>query len=244
MAEDVAKRNPAWTRDELILALDCYFNYTPSIPDKQSKEIADLSGLLNALASKFSGDKHETFRNKNGVYMKLMNFRRFDPNSNGKGLERGGKQEEVVWNLYADHKDELAKAANAIRQHVSVDLLEVASSGIDDEFQEADEGRILTRVHTSRERSGKIVEKKKSLFFKEHGATFCEACGFDFERHYGSRGSGFVECHHTKPVSELLPNEKTKLADLVLLCSNCHRMVHRRKPWLSLDELKSLIKEH
>ena len=243
MTEEVAKRNPAWTRDELILALDFYFKYTPSIPDKQSEKIAELSDLLNGLASKISGDKHETFRNKNGVYMKLMNFRRFDPNSNGKGLERGGKQEEVVWNLYANHRDELAKAANAIRQHVSFNFPDV-SAEVDDDFREADEGRILTRVHTSRERSRKIVEKKKSLFFKKHGATFCEACGFDFERYYGSRGSGFIECHHTKPVSELLPDEKTKLDDLVLLCSNCHRMVHRSKPWLSIDELKRLIKEH
>lgn len=244
MTEDVRKRNPAWTRDELILALDFYLRYTPSIPDKQSTEIADLSGVLNTLASEISTDKHETFRNKNGVYMKLMNFRRFDPNSEGKGLERGGKQEEVVWNLYANQRGELAKAANAIRQHVSVNISEVAAPWVDNDFQEADEGRILTRVHTSRERSRKIVEKKKSSFFKEHGATFCEACGFDFERRYGSRGTGFIECHHIKPVSELLPGEKTKLDDLVLLCSNCHRMVHRSKPWLSLEDLKSIIKEH
>ena len=240
MAEDVAKRNPAWTRDELILALDFYFNYTPSIPDKQSQEIADLSGLLNALASKFSGDKHETFRNKNGVYMKLMNFRRFDPNSNGKGLERGGKQEEVVWNLYADHKDELAKAANAIRNHVSVDLSEVPEA-MDDDFQEADEGRILTRVHTSRERNRKIVEKKKSSFLKQHDTVFCEVCGFNFQQSYGSRGDGFIECHHRKPLFELDEETETTLDDLALVCSNCHRMLHRDLDTLSVETLKENI---
>ena len=35
--------------------------------------------------------------------------------------------------------------------------------------------------------------------------------------------------------------KKTKLVDLVLLCSNCHRMVHRKKPWLNLEELMELI---
>ena len=40
------------------------------------------------------------------------------------------------------------------------------------------------------------------------------------------------------------PDEKTKLEDLVLLCSNCHRMVHRSKPWLSIEGLKRIIKIH
>lgn len=237
------KRNPSWTRDELILALDFYLKYTPSIPSKQSAEIAELSGFLNSLANKISGAKSDTYRNKNGVYMKLMNFRRFDPNSEGKGLERGGKEEEVVWDLYANNADELRKAASAIRSHLKADSSQT-SEIVDDDFEEANEGRILTRVHASRERNRKIVEKKKASFLKQHNTTFCEACGFDFEEHYGSRGAGFIECHHTKPVSELSPGEKTKLADLVLLCSNCHRMVHRSKPWLSLEELKKLIKKH
>ena len=70
----------------------------------------------------------------------------------------------------------------------------------------------------------------------------CEGCGFDFKIKYGSRGDGFIECHHIKPVSEIKENEKTKLSDLIILCSNRHRMVHRSKPWLSPEELKAIIK--
>ena len=243
MIED-QKRNPAWTRDELILALDFYLKYTPSIPDKNSKEIADLSDLLNQLASKISDQKSDTFRNKNGVYMKLMNFRRFDPNSNGKGLERGGKQEEVVWDLFAEKPKELSKIADVIRKHITTNSMALYADMFEEnDFEEAEEGRILTRVHTSRERNKKLVEKKKSSFLSQHGKIFCEGCKFDFELRYGARGLGFIECHHTTPVSELLPDAKTNLSDLALLCSNCHRMVHRKKPWLSLDHLKSLIQE-
>jgi hypothetical protein len=36
-------------------------------------------------------------------------------------------------------------------------------------------------------------------------------------------------------VHQLLPGSKTKLADLHLLCANCHRMIHARRPWLTLD---------
>jgi hypothetical protein len=45
-------------------------------------------------------ESRSDFRNPNGVYMKLMNFRRFDPvyRAQGKsGLVRGNKLEEIVW---------------------------------------------------------------------------------------------------------------------------------------------------
>ena len=72
-------RNPPWSRDELILALDLYLRYRDSPPDKKSSEVEELSDTLNQLAQKtgLAGDQH--FRNANGVYMKLMNFRALDP---------------------------------------------------------------------------------------------------------------------------------------------------------------------
>ncbi|MEK7395496.1 MAG: HNH endonuclease, partial [Candidatus Poribacteria bacterium] len=75
-----------------------------------------------------------------------------------------------------------------------------------------------------------------------HG-TKCMACDFDFEKKYGERGKGFIEIHHIKPVSELGGNTKVDPAtDLVVVCSNCHRMIHRKKnKVLSLEELKKII---
>jgi 5-methylcytosine-specific restriction enzyme A len=69
----------------------------------------------------------------------------------------------------------------------------------------------------------------------------CEACGFDFAIRYGTRGKGFIECHHPKPVATLAEGHKTHLDDLALVCANCHRMIHRSKPWLSVLELKAMI---
>ena len=60
----------------------------------------------------------------------------------------------------------------------------------------------------------------------------------DLSKTYGDLGEGFIECHHKVPVSELKPGAKTKLSDLAVLCANCHRMLHRRRPWLSVDELR------
>ncbi|MDB3086414.1 restriction endonuclease [Clostridioides difficile] len=79
---------------------------------------------------------------------------------------------------------------------------------------------------------------------KYHG-TKCIVCGFDFEKTYGDRGKGYIEIHHIKPLSsvgeESNINPKT---DLVPICSNCHRMIHRKKDnVLSIDDLKQIIKD-
>jgi len=66
-------------------------------------------------------------------------------------------------------------------------------------------------------------------------------CEFDFSIAYGNRGLGFIECHHTKPLATLGTGTKTHIDDLALVCANCHRMIHRRKPWLSIAELKGMI---
>ncbi len=61
------------------------------------------------------------FRNNNGVYMKLMNFRRFDPEfqKEGKvGLTSGNQLEETVWTEFANQPERLRTTADAIRARI------------------------------------------------------------------------------------------------------------------------------
>ena len=237
-------RNPAWSRDELILALNLYVTFKGNPPGKGSQGVVELSNLLNRMDSQITNHTSD-FRNPNGVYMKVMNFRRFDPvyiAQGKKGLQRGGKLEEDVWNDFANDPIKLARAANAIRLVVTKGRIPIASDEEDEEFAEAEEGRILTRLHRSRERSRELIDKKKASALKLHGCLKCEACSFDFKNTYGSRGARFIEAHHIRPVHTLVPGTKTRLEDLVLLCSNCHRMVHVQRPWLTIQELKQLLR--
>ena len=235
-------RNPSWSRDELIVALDFYLTHPSSIPGKNSKEILELSSFLNALKSKVGGEISETFRNANGVYMKLMNFRRFDPSSTGVGLQRGNKDEEVVWNLYSSKPQDLHKVAAAIRSFVTSDFLNAPGDLETDDTESGEEGQLLTRVHRYRERDPKLVKRKKDRVLAELGSLSCEVCSFDFGKSYQKHGEGFIECHHTKPLSELGVGGVTNLSDLALVCSNCHRMIHRKRPWLSIEGLKSFLR--
>jgi 5-methylcytosine-specific restriction endonuclease McrA len=102
----------------------------------------------------------------------------------------------------------------------------------------AREGQPMVVQHVRRERSRRLRSKKVEAAGERPS---CEACGFEFERVYGERGRGFIECHHLIPVSELDPATPTRLEDLALLCANCHRMVHVSRPWLGIDELTHLL---
>ena len=76
-----------------------------------------------------------------------------------------------------------------------------------------------------------------------HG-TACKGCGLEMSTRYGSVASGYVEIHHITPVSELGAGYIIDPArDLVPLCPNCHAVVHRRKPPLTVYELQALMDE-
>jgi 5-methylcytosine-specific restriction enzyme A len=76
-----------------------------------------------------------------------------------------------------------------------------------------------------------------------HGKLVCEVCDIDFAVRYGDRGKGFMECHHVKPIATLVEGQKTQIDDLALICANCHRMIHRSRPWLSVAQIKNLMDE-
>ena len=235
-------RNPSWTRDELILALELYIDLRGKLPDQTDERVIELSNELRTLSLSENANSG-TFRNPNGVAMKLGNFRRFDPLqiAEGKtGLSRGGKLEEQIWNEFANDIPFLKATTSAIRSFlVKGNLPDLP--GEDEGELEASEGRLLARVHLYRERDHKISKKKKDKVFKQTGHLKCEGCNFDFFERYGERGFQFIECHHTKPLSLYDGEMTTKEEDLALVCANCHRIIHRGKPWLGIEELKAIL---
>jgi predicted HNH restriction endonuclease len=106
------------------------------------------------------------------------------------------------------------------------------------------EGKIVEQVHKSRERNSKLIMIAKQNFISKYGKLFCQVCNFNFENSYGSIGKDFIEGHHTIAVSDMTHGHQTKPEDIAMLCSNCHRMIHKRRPWLSMNDLKKLIRKN
>jgi hypothetical protein len=101
------------------------------------------------------------------------------------------------------------------------------------------EGKELYRLHRIRERDSRLTAEKKKQA-SAMGELICSVCSFSFQAVYGE---SYIECHHTVPVSQ--GERITRLEDLALVCSNCHRMLHRRidGAYLSVDELKVRLPE-
>ena len=103
------------------------------------------------------------------------------------------------------------------------------------------EGALKLVTHLRRERDAKLVSAKKDDVLRRLGRLSCEACGFIFEAAYGDLGSGFCEVHHRKPLASAGENVSTSLDDLAVVCSNCHRMLHRSQPMFSVEELADIV---
>jgi len=114
-------------------------------------------------------------------------------------------------------------------------LYERADAEEDEASLEEEDLRRL-REHKRVERNRKLAHRAKLA----HGFT-CKACGFDFASKYGSIGSDFIEAHHLTPLSEL-KGQKLMLdpkTDFTVLCSNCHRMIHRTSSVHSVEEFRA-----
>lgn len=237
-------RNPKWHRDEIILALDLYSRMEPGKMNKSHPDIIELSELLNRLPIHDVRPDEAKFRNPSGVNMKLNNFKAFDPSYSGKGLRGGSKLDEKVFNEFQFDTDRLHKIAERIRS-ISQDI-ELANElyqieNEDDREFEVSEGTVIYKLHKYRERDSNIIKKKKEREFRRLGRLPCEACTFDFYRKYGELGYKYIECHHRIPLSDFSSSTKTTLKDLALVCSNCHRMLHRKVDTLSVEGLKKIL---
>lgn len=175
--------------------------------------------------------------------MKLCNFLRFDPGYTGKGLVAGGKREKLIWDTYYSEREHLARVAAAIREAGERQLSTVMEQALEDDDDAFIEGRVLTREHKFRERNRLLANRKKQQALKVTGRLECEVCEFDFFASYGEIGRNFAECHHTLPISDLAEARQTRLSDLAIVCANCHRMLHRARPWKTIQELKELVRK-
>jgi len=77
-----------------------------------------------------------------------------------------------------------------------------------------------------------------------HWGTSCSVCEMDFASEYGKIGKGYIHVHHLTPISSIKENyEINPVKDLRPVCPNCHAMLHRENPPLSIQELKERKEE-
>lgn len=107
-----------------------------------------------------------------------------------------------------------------------------------------EEGQPNLKEHIIRERNPQVIQQAKEKFKKENnGKLFCQICGFDFSEKYGTLGENFIEGHHIIPISSRQLNTKTRIEDIYLVCSNCHRMLHREDAPKKVEDYYKILKK-
>lgn len=194
------------------------------------QEVIELLKKLGGHA--YLSDIYEEFEHS-GTRPKIPNYKQTIIDT----LEKGSEQSKKY-----DHKGAVFYMIDGKNKGhyglVDYNDCNIEFSQDDDEFSE---GKVALKKHLVRERNYQLIKKAKNIFLETHGSLYCEICGFNFKKTYGELGEEFIEAHHVKPVSQMNDDECTKISDIIMVCSNCHSMLHRKKPWASKEDIKLLL---
>ena len=205
------------------------------------KEADILSEIMRELSAVPEHERDDAFRSPKSIQRKSYDLITARSTYRGKPTRGGAPTRQVVAE-YEANPAKVQAEAKALRAVASpVDEAEPLVD-LDDELDEleAPEGRAMLVAHYRRERNRKLREAKLASVIASGGQIDCEVCDFDFGATYGPLGEDFIEVHHVLPL-HVSGETMTRLDDLALLCSNCHRMIHRARPWLTPDELRKLL---
>jgi 5-methylcytosine-specific restriction protein A len=224
--------NPDWNRDETLLALDLlYKNGAPL--HREHADVVELSELLrNAQIHRTEG-RRPSFRNADGVALKLQNLlSAIDPS---RGLSSSSLDRELVAEYPKARAAEVAALASSIRDAIAHGEAVEMLPG-DEVFAE---GYLLTSRHRSRDRRLRV----KLLGRTPNDQLVCDICEFVAPPLERQLRESFFEAHHIRPLSGFNGATSTRLSDLSLLCACCHRFIHRliavEKRWVSIAEARA-----
>lgn len=104
------------------------------------------------------------------------------------------------------------------------------------------DGKRQVSLRSHRSYESKLRQAKLRVALSTGGTLRCEVpgCGFDFYETYGEIGLGYAHVHHLKPqAGKPAQGSPTSVADLAIVCANCHAMIHRNGKCRELSTLLS-----
>ncbi|MDC3272859.1 HNH endonuclease [Hyphomicrobiales bacterium] len=152
-----------------------------------------------------------------------------------------------------NNRDSLAYLTNNAFKYVdTLNELEKLTKP-ESKYQLFDENVYITEGETHYVGSNKYKRSKKlrtaavEFYQNKNGNISCSICSFDFEKTYGYPGKEYIEMHHLKPISMFESEDMAKIINeaienLVPVCANCHRVIHRKSPPYEISDLKEFYK--
>ncbi|MFF4400198.1 HNH endonuclease [Streptomyces sp. NPDC001480] len=240
---DTAAAQINWARDELLLACALVVENGWRELGPADERVQHLSKLLRRLPLHDGAAEDPRFRSPGSVSFKTGNIVTARAGYHG-GTMKGGQLTREVVADFTERTAEMLAAARALRAGLaSAEIVRIPAQ--DGETDSAREGQLLRRWALYRERNKPLRDRKIQAALEEGARLRCEVCSFDFAAAYGDLGDGYIEVHHRLPL-HISGVTETQIADLALLCANCHRMCHksyRGESWRTPDALRTQIQK-
>lgn len=123
----------------------------------------------------------------------------------------------------------------------------VRRKGLCPESPENDTGKTVTVYVEGRPRTVEVNRLERSASARraciDANGVRCAVCDMDFGERYGRIGQGFIHVHHQDQLAGNRGVRSTNpIEDLTPVCPNCHAMLHRSNPPLSVSELRRRLR--
>ena len=227
------KGQPSWTPYECALLLE-YTQLVLAGKINRTDATRELSEKLRQTAIDNGDTIDEKYRNVGGVSLQ-MSCMEYLLTDGQQGMDKAGNNFKSIVKIYQENygvfkailNNEQTDTNNVLNQD-SIQL-----SGVEKKQKK------LHFVYEGRLSASDIKKIKDSRGYK------CEACGMTFKERYPGLDDDFIECHHKIPYSRLKEHEERSMkpSDFLILCPNCHAMIHRLPDPGDLDTLKEILKE-
>lgn len=215
-----------FTRDEVIPTLDVLYSTKSGGVTADSREMHELSALLNRLPIHPVQNRRSDFRTAHGISTQLERFER--SLNSGINKDHVGPLFFQIASAYENNHDELHLIANAIRKNEPYYSLQFGNPIEGNCFPE---GTLLEHLH-------RIVELRDGARVSLHDC--CEVCALKPTLYY--RPCGSILQQHLLIPPTLLDGQREYGSDsFVTVCPNCHEALHSYRPWLTRDNLLDIL---
>ena len=216
----------SFSRDEVILALDVLYSTENGKVAADSREMRELSALLNRLPIHPVENRRSDFRTAHGIATQLERF--------GRSLNSGINKDNIgplffqIASEYENKHDELHLIAEAIRKNEPFYSLQFGNPIEGDCFPE---GTLLEHLH-------RIIELRDGsrAFLRD----CCEVCALKPTLYYQPCGP-ILQQHLLIPPTQLDGQRKYGAGSFITVCPNCHEALHSYRPWRTRDNILEIL---
>lgn len=236
-------KNPDWTKEELVLALDLYFKLEHGQMHGTNPAVIQLSKDLKALGVHSDIANPVAFRSVNSVSLKLANLKRLDKNFSGIGMKGGSNIEKAVWAEYSSNRDLLTREAEVIRRkYLQPKATEGSKELKTEEPASSYSSEFKFLIHRNLD-TNPITRRLKINAVRNEGQDLkCTVCNLDFISFYGQIGVDALEIHYAEAIEEPVEQQSIQIGKYAIVCSNCHEILDKHYELITVLNLRKMIR--